>query len=74
MFKFSIDQEVIVKMKIGARKDTGQKRMYWIEGWVEEDTIVPVQGLDEAIDEEVKDKLPKNGGLDAMTTEGSPIV
>lgn len=66
-----IGEEVIVKLKI-AKIDEG-KKMCFLEGWVAEEDIVPIQGLDEAIEEAQKEiiveRIPKNGGLDPMTSK-----
>jgi len=65
MFKYNIDEEIIVKVKVVKRKDTGKENLYLVQEWVSEEDIVPIQGLDEAIEEaqkeEIVDNLPKNG-------------
>lgn len=65
MFKYNIDEEIIVKVKVVERKDTGKENLYLVQEWVSEEDIVPIQGLDEAIEEVQKetiiDNLPNNG-------------
>lgn len=65
MFKYNIDEEIIVKVKIVKRKDTGKENLYLVQEWVTEEDIVPIMELDEAIEEvqkdEIVDNLPKNG-------------
>lgn len=65
MFKYNIDEEIIVKVKVVKRKDTGKENLYLVQEWVSEEDIVPIQGLDEAIEEVQKetiiDNLPNNG-------------
>ncbi|NUM44009.1 MAG: hypothetical protein HUU38_04825 [Anaerolineales bacterium] len=65
MFKYNIDEEIIIKVKVVKRKDTGKENLYLVQEWVTEEDIVPFMGLDEAIEEvqkeETIDNLPKNG-------------
>lgn len=60
MFAYNIGEEVIVKLKITKRKDTGQEKIYFLEGWVSEEDIVPIVGLDEAIEEARKEDILKH--------------
>ena len=65
MFEFNIGEEVISRVRILKRKDTGKEKMYLVQAWVFEEELVPIQGIDEAIEEAQKEiiveNIPKNG-------------